>query len=651
MESKTNNASHEVLQRQYILGMLVGNLNQRLQCLESSAKLSSYVSFTSQSQSLAHIEEQAQKLYTFLDTYRHSIKHIKQHFFHNTATLGALITHSVFMLDPIHYQSPYGDPVPAPPAPPALTVPAQDVKRPINLYTDRRRKRPRLAVEPPPTEPENLVEAIERSKIPLFEYQKRHVKLMQTRRGLILGYATGNGKTLVSVTASQMLKDLYPGLQIHVVCTLSLIDNFRGAMRKYGIIPFDPNYHFYTYEGFAKEAKQNIHMLRGHMLICDEAHHLRTAIYTNLYAKLKLLVGKLSGLEENRRTEQEHILVTRYDEIRRRLMMCARNDFSDPVTVLMRDYRYNLLNVAPRSLIVVQAAREARKVILMTATPVYNEPFDVVNLSSIVLGQGIMSRRKFKQLMGNPRLFNQHFHHMFVFRDVDPNDPDFPRVLQDTVKIPMSHDYYTKYREVEKEQNDLFSSPWAFYGGVRQGTLGLRPNPKVNWTVRKVTEGRKTLIFSAFITHGIKAVQAAMEDMHIQYLEITGATKTEDRTQAVVEFNEDPNMNVLFVSAAGGEGLDLKGCRTVILLESEWNLPQEEQVIGRGPRRRSHVHLPLNEQEVHIYRLILIKPEKRARDPDDNIERSADEILGDIIVRKQRVIIPFMHQLKGCASA
>jgi len=46
----------------------------------------------------------------------------------------------------------------------------------------------------------------------------------------------------------------------------------------------------------------------------------------------------------------------------------------------------------------------------------------------------------------------------------------------------------------------------------------------------------------------------------------------------------------------------------VIIFESAWNRPNEEQVIGRAVRYKSHNHLPVAERHVDIYHLLIVKP-------------------------------------------
>ena len=121
------------------------------------------------------------------------------------------------------------------------------------------------------------------------------------------------------------------------------------------------------------------------------------------------------------------------------------------------------------------------------------------------------------------------------------------------------------------------------------------------------------------------------------------------------QYNGD-ELDVLFISKAGGEGLDLKGTRQIILMESGWNENTEQQVIGRGVRFKSHSHLPADEQNVVIYRLYHIKkdedvdrvlsPEYEINYNDTSTWPSADLLLKKISQRKYRATNSFMDELK-----
>ena len=63
------------------------------------------------------------------------------------------------------------------------------------------------------------------------------------------------------------------------------------------------------------------------------------------------------------------------------------------------------------------------------------------------------------------------------------------------------------------------------------------------------------------------------------------------------------------ITKAGGEGLDLKEVRNVILFEKGWNVAGEEQVIGRAVRLKSHIGLDDEKDKlVTVYHLVVVKP-------------------------------------------
>lgn len=84
--------------------------------------------------------------------------------------------------------------------------------------------------------------------------------------------------------------------------------------------------------------------------------------------------------------------------------------------------------------------------------------------------------------------------------------------------------------------------------------------------------------------------------------------------------------------------------RNIVCIEVEWNEAQLQQAIGRGPRRKSHSHLPIEEQVVDVYKLCLKKPDDLL--PDDETEKSADEMLRVVTQRKEREIRKALKRLK-----
>ena len=106
---------------------------------------------------------------------------------------------------------------------------------------------------------------------------------------------------------------------------------------------------------------------------------------------------------------------------------------------------------------------------------------------------------------------------------------------------------------------------------------------------------------------GIMSVMKLLDKEDIKYLSVTGDMSISDRKYAVDKYNND-EINILFISKAGSEGLDLKNTTYIILMDPSWNENEIEQIIGRGVRYKSHHTLKKSKRKVIIYKLYCIKP-------------------------------------------
>jgi superfamily II DNA or RNA helicase len=488
----------------------------------------------------------------------------------------------------------------------------------------------------------------------LFPYQVEiAARAVAAPHAFALYMQTGTGKTILALEILRRKMLHYRNvtgkdLDVIVVCPLSVSDMWRDTARTQLGDACVQRLTILTYESFATLLQRDPNATAGKFLIFDEAHRIRTAVYPNLRAKLRAYRTKIGKVPQDQRTDHEQAVVVRGKAISQALSNAARQRFSDPVNLVRNDTGVDLRHLAPRSYFVVLGARTAAFVLLLTATPLYNSELDLLNHISILKGESVMSRKAGEAFIKDRHLLQRLARTHVAFRDIAPDDPAFPRLVSRVIRVPMSEPYYQRYRDVEQSRSDLFTNPFVFMTGVRQATLGLdvTNSPKYNQALELILEGAgqgadKVLVFSAFITHGLRGIQARCTELGIRWVEITGDTPLEARNDAVRDFNAD--IPVLFVSAAGGEGLDLKGTRRIILLESEWNQATEDQVVGRGPRRGSHLHLPLVERQVDVYRLILIKP----ADHSDDTTPSADEVLQDLSQRKQVRIREVLEKMQG----
>lgn len=78
-------------------------------------------------------------------------------------------------------------------------------------------------------------------------------------------------------------------------------------------------------------------------------------------------------------------------------------------------------------------------------------------------------------------------------------------------------------------------------------------------------------------------------------------TNEDEKNNRLVQKFNNGKIQFIIGSPAMKEGISLKNCREVHLLDPYWNLSRVNQVIGRAIRFCSHVSLPKNERTVTVY--------------------------------------------------
>ena len=406
---------------------------------------------------------------------------------------------------------------------------------------------------------------VERSGLELREHQKAVIKHFEKNRGLIAIHGVGTGKTLTAVTASQCFLDKYPKSKVIVVTPTSLQANFKKEMKRYDPKINMDKYEFYTLDGFSRASNKGEVMCKDRMLIIDEAHNMRTKITFNRAGELK--GGKRALALQN----------------------CAALD-------------------------------SAKRVLLLTATPIVNKEYDIENLISMVEGRMPLSEKEFWKKLGG-KAFAEYFKCKISMYNPDAlqKGADYPEFKIHDIYIGMPTFYETEYQRIEDAIKELKGTTkkgekaelGAFFVGLRQASNKLDDevdSPKIVWLKNFLdTHPRgKIVMFSHWLDAGLSAIKKVLTEKDIDYAHIDGSIPVERRKQAVEKYNNE-EIRVLLISKAGGEGLDLKATRYMILMDPGWNPATAEQVIGRGIRYKSHTHLPKSEQFVDIYKLFLVK--------------------------------------------
>lgn len=390
---------------------------------------------------------------------------------------------------------------------------------------------------------------IERSKKKLQNHQKKVVEHMMNNRGLVVFHKVGSGKTLTAITVSQCYLDKYPNNEVIVIAPAGLINNFKKEMiESYKNIKYPEKYHFYSFHTFMNLGKSDNDLpCKNALLIVDEAHNLRSIYHVNNKGK-------------------EYGIMNKY---------------------------------------ITECAKMAHKVLLLTATPLYNSINDIKALFFMVDD----INKKFKL---------ENMKCKISYRGEDPHC--FPKRKNINEYIIMSKDYQKKYEIAidtilnDNTKNKMISDLYGevqlkpFYNGIRRAVNNLEDikSAKIKWIIEKLKkEPVKTIIFSHFLDAGINCVIKALKSD--KYALISGNIPMVERKKIVQDFN-DNKIKFLFISKAGGEGLDLKGVRNIIIMEPSWNEATEEQIIGRGIRFKSHEHLPEDQRIVNVYYLYHIQP-------------------------------------------
>lgn len=395
------------------------------------------------------------------------------------------------------------------------------------------------------------------TELTLKKHQLSTCNQLANTRGVIATHSVGTGKTLTAICSSQALLVRNEIEHVIVITPTSLQKNFIIQAKQYGLTQkqIDTYYSFYTIQGIVN-AIENSNAINpsGSLVIIDEAHNLRT----------------LGG--------------SRFDAI-------------------------------------LKYTKKAEKVLLLTATPLINYASDIINLIALAKGEKPISLDRFEKMLENKNKteFKEYVEGLFNFyiKDSDIPDPNFPSKKTIEIFLPMAKSYLKTYEAIEQGQEHKIpdfkgKNIHVFYNGLRRASNIIeKKSPKVEWIKEKINgePNSKYVIFSHFINMGIVPVMSWLNKVKIPYAHVTGDLSIEERGEAVKKYNED-KIQVLFISKAGSEGLDLKNTRYIIIMESAWNENSIEQIIGRGVRYKSHESLAKSKRNVTVYKLYCIKPEE-----------------------------------------
>lgn len=319
------------------------------------------------------------------------------------------------------------------------------------------------------------------SKLVLKEYQSASVEYLldSKHKGVVVAFGVGAGKTVVGVTAASCVLKEHNDWKCIIITPTSLQENFKTSMELYGLSKKDPRFLFFT-----------------------------PATFSNIYDFPALLEQKTL---KKGRTDKQHEADLVSMEQHEALMELLR---SGKVMLIIDEAHYYKKNLNPlihfggeiegaRAEVMIECAKLAGKILLLTATPLYNELVDVVNLVAMARGEDPLTEAQFNNLIGyhkdmheydipkfleqlknNQRAIN-YFSCIFDFKERDPNDPQFPKTRYHNVELTMPDSFYLQYRieeqkegkkkkRVNKDGDEEASN--AFYNKIRKASVQFSPN-------------------------------------------------------------------------------------------------------------------------------------------------------------------------------
>lgn len=426
-------------------------------------------------------------------------------------------------------------------------------------------------------------------KVKLKHHQVIPIEYMKTNRALLLYHSTGSGKTITALYAMYQFPE-----NIIIIGPKSSKKAFFDDIKK---LEYDSSrIKFYTYTKLKKLIKEtNIDILSEFSVILDEAHALRNETMDNM--------------------------------------------------------------------MVISALELVKRMILLTATPVINYLNDLSVLVNIMKNRAVLPTdvRTFNAsyydetngIITNKDVLTEKLKDCISYYDRKKEHEDYPETDTMYIDVDMNDQQLEEYRSYLKKflydqtigsltykidfENINAKKKNFFLNATRQLSNTIDGNsdfPKINKMYEYIKKGPyPCVVYSNYLKNGVFALTPMLERDGTTYKTITGDTNDE-KINKIVDFYNKGRYQVLLITSAGSESLDLKNTRQIHIMEPHWNESRIKQVIGRVIRYKSHVSLPEEERHVMIYRWCSVFPELINN-------TSADQYLIELSKKKELIFKQF----------
>lgn len=516
-------------------------------------------------------------------------------------------------------------------------------------------------------------------------------------RGLLVFHGTGTGKTMLAVSIADAMKDQR---RVIILSAKSLQNNFRKEV--------------YKYMGLLKHPQEDIDKT------IDEKYKFISSNAGNMLTQ----IGKMNKSIEELEFEKTLEAFTSSINLEGSLLIIdeAQNFFN------------GIVNGSKNSSGLYKAIMDATdiKLIFLSATPIINDPFEIVPMFNMLYGSTILPEDyddfnsfymdRTKLIVKNKEKFKNRIFGMVSYmgdwwksgglikqdqvikRDLFPDQ--LPTIIE---HVPMSTEQFSAYstaRDIESQikqtrvttkqnlqkpksdpgstyrvvsrQISNFLLPdtiktknigtWGFTKAIDKLTTEHLTNLDVySPKMKKILENVKkhtglSVVYSSFVTgEGLRIFSKILiengwrqwdpnkpkRSSEKVFMFITGEVSAEDRAYGLAQFNKRDNrdgeeIDMILLSGAGAEGLDLKNVRSIHVMEPYWNYGRIEQIIARAVRYRSHDHFENPEDKTvqpYIYlsdypKSYVFKPTAKKKIPEKttDVHLYSKSIQGKILI-------------------
>lgn len=266
-------------------------------------------------------------------------------------------------------------------------------------------------------------------------------------------------------------------------------------------------------------------------------------------------------------------------------------------------------------------ALQSRYRIGLTGTPLDGRLEEIHSIFQILKPGLFVSKQKFMERYAEYDYFGavKGYHHIkevadkispyYLRRKKEEVLKDLPPKLFKDMHVELSAKNMKAYKDLVKKKNDITENASAAELLIRARQfldfpeiLGIH-NSSDKYAVFKeliddlVKEnGQKVVVFSQY-TNTIHWLVKNLEQEYKGIQVIDGSIKSEERQEICKKFNNDPNYNILIMSDAGAEGLNLQSGSAVIHFTDSFSPAKQQQ-------RNDRCHRATTRHSVTIYRFI-----------------------------------------------